>query len=58
MLAREAASYDLDLDMLEAAHGSFIAATTFSNKPDIYRPMQEACGALITWLKVGEHQVT
>jgi hypothetical protein len=49
---REAASYDLDLEMLEAAYGAFMNATTFSNKPDLYRPLQEACGALVTWLKV------
>ncbi|GAX76462.1 hypothetical protein CEUSTIGMA_g3907.t1 [Chlamydomonas eustigma] len=50
-VAREAASVDLDLQALQEAHTSFHTATMYSDKPEVYRPLMECLGELMSWME-------
>ena len=41
----------MELDALREAHLSLGNATTWSDKPDIYRPLQEGMGKVCVWLE-------
>lgn len=49
--ARDAASCEVDLDLLQVVHAALVTARTFGRHPELYQVLEDAVGGIILWLQ-------